>query len=65
MRTGQVLGATDRHAAAVVSRPVRYQDVMATLYRNLRIDPVQTTLSDPAGRPQYLVDQGQAIGELL
>jgi hypothetical protein len=65
MRTGQVLGATDRTGSAVVSRPVHYQDIMATLYHNLRIDPAQTTLIDPAGRPQHLVDQGRPLQELL
>ena len=65
MRGGQALGATDRTGSAVVSRPVHYQDVMATLYHNLRIDPAQTTLVDPAGRPQHLVDQGRPIAELL
>lgn len=65
MRGGQVLGATDRTGAAVVSRPVHYQDVIATLYHNLQIDPAQTTLTDPAGRPQHLVDHGQKLQELL
>ena len=65
MQTGQVLGATDRTGSAVVSRPVHYQDIMATLYHNLRIDPAQTTLIDPAGRPQHLVDQGRPLQELL
>src|SRR5262249_28788328 len=54
MRVGQVIGATDRHAAAVLSRPVRFQDVLATLYRNLGI-PGATMLSDPTGRPPHLL----------
>jgi hypothetical protein len=65
MRGGQVLGATDRYAAAVLSRPVHYQDVFATLYHNLGIDPHATTLADPNGRPQHLVDRGQSIRELV
>ena len=65
MRTGQVLGATDRTGSAVISRPVHYQDVMAALYHNLGIDPGHTSLVDPAGRPQHLVDQGRPIAELL
>jgi uncharacterized protein (DUF1501 family) len=65
MHTGQVLGATDRTGSAVVSRPVHYQDIMATLYHNLRIDPAQTTLIDPAGRPQHLIDQGRPLTELI
>jgi uncharacterized protein (DUF1501 family) len=65
MKVGQVLGATDRHAAAVVSRPVHYQDVFATLYHNLGIDPEATTINDPTGRPQHLLDQGKPIRELV
>ena len=65
MRTGQIIGGTDRHASSVVSRPVTYQDVFATLYHNLGIDIGSTTLLDPQGRPQYLVDRGQLLQELV
>lgn len=65
LRSGQVLGATDRYAATAVSRPVHYQDVFATLYRHLGIDPEQTTLEDPSGRPQHLLDRGQVIREIV
>lgn len=64
MRTGQVIGATDRIAGAAVSRPVSYKDVFATLYRNLGIDARQVTIEDPQGRPQYLLDSGDPIGEV-
>jgi hypothetical protein len=65
MQVGQAIGVTDRHAAVVSSRPVHYQDVFATLYHNLGIDPETTTLNDPNGRPQHLLDQGKAIRELI
>ena len=65
MKVGQVIGTTDRHAGAVTSRPIHYQDVFATLYRNLGIDPAATTLLDPTSRPQHLLDQGQPIRELV
>ncbi|HIL69867.1 MAG TPA: DUF1501 domain-containing protein, partial [Verrucomicrobia bacterium] len=39
MRAGQVIGSTDRFAGEADSRPVHYQDIMATLYHNLGIDP--------------------------
>lgn len=65
MKLGQVIGTTDRHAGAVTSRPIHYQDVFATLYRNLGIDPARTTLLDPNSRPQHLLDQGQPIRELV
>jgi hypothetical protein len=65
MACGQVLGVTDRHAGVVVSRPIHYQDVFATLYHNLGIDPETMTINDPSGRPQHLVDQGSPIRELV
>ncbi|MCE9528474.1 MAG: DUF1501 domain-containing protein [Planctomycetales bacterium] len=65
MKTGQVIGSTDRLASIPTSRPVHYQDVIATLYHNLGINPTSTTLLDPSGRPQHVVDKGQVIGELV
>jgi len=65
MKVGQVIGATDRHAGTVVSRPVHFQDVFATLYHNLGIDLATTTLTDTNGRPQHLLEHGQPIRELL
>lgn len=65
MRTGQVIGATDRTAGSATSRPIHYKDVFATLYRNLGIDAKRTTIIDPTGRPQYLLDAGEVIHELV
>lgn len=56
MKTGQVIGATDRNAGEAVSRPVTFGELYATLYRNLGIDPGSATVMDLTGRPQYLVD---------
>ena len=41
------------------------QDVVATLYHNLGIDPGSTTITDPSGRPHYLLDKGRPISELV
>lgn len=65
LRTGQVVGATDRTASIPVSRPVHYQDVFATLYHNLGIDARTTTVADTHGRPQYLLDRGEVIREIV
>jgi hypothetical protein len=64
MRTGQVIGQTDRQGGEVVSRPVTYQDVLATVYHNLGIDLSSSRLTDPSGRPQFLLDAGQALREV-
>lgn len=65
IRGGQVIGATDRLGAKVISRPVSYQNVFATLYRCLGIDVSATTVIDPTGRPQHLVEKTEPIAELV
>ena len=56
MRTGQVIGSTSRYAEHAKDRPVHFQEVFATLYHNLGLDPRRHTVTDLSGRPQYLVD---------
>ena len=56
MRTGQVIGATNRYAEQARERPVHFQEVFAMLYHNLGLDPRRHTVTDLSGRPQYLVD---------
>ncbi len=58
MKTGQVIGTTDRLGGEADNRPVHFQEIFATLYHNMGIDVSQLTLPDHAGRPQYLVDAG-------
>jgi hypothetical protein len=66
MNTGQVIGATDKDGAYPTERPIRFQEVFATLYHNIGIDPTMTTVSDNQGRPHYLVDAGnRPIRELV
>lgn len=66
MKTGQVIGATDRLGGEAVLRPVTFQEVFATLYHNLGINASTTTVPDVTGRPHYLVDDGyQPIKELV
>jgi hypothetical protein len=57
MRTGQVIGATNRLGEYAKERPVHYHEVLATLYHNVGIDPALTTITDPTGRPQHLVER--------
>ena len=65
MKTGQVIGSTDRLGGEPASRPVYFGEVFATLYHNLGIDVTRTTVTDLSGRPQYLVDGHQPIRELV
>jgi hypothetical protein len=65
MRTGQAIGATNRLGEYAKDRPVPVQEVIATIYHNLGIDPMHTTLRDPTGRPQFLVDHRTPMPELV
>jgi hypothetical protein len=66
MKTGQVIGATDRLGGEASERPVTFAEVFATLYHNLGIDVNKLTVPDLTGRPQYLVEGGaQPIKELI
>jgi hypothetical protein len=56
MKTGQVIGATDRLGGEAVERPVHFGEVLATLYGNLGVDAKTVKLNDLSGRPQYLLD---------
>ncbi|MFN0056317.1 MAG: DUF1501 domain-containing protein [Planctomycetales bacterium] len=62
-RTGQVIGVTNRLGEVPVNRPVHVQEVFASVYRHLGIDPA-TALADRAGRPQPLVDLPRPVVEL-
>jgi hypothetical protein len=66
MRTGQVIGATDRLGGEPSERPVRFGEVFATLYHNLGIDVNKVTMADLSGRPNFLVPDGaQPMRELV
>jgi hypothetical protein len=64
LRTGQVIGSTNRLGEAAKDRPVDFQEVFATLYHKLGIDTAQTAVVDPSGRPQHLVER-PPIRELI
>lgn len=65
MKTGQVIGATDKHAGEVVDRPVTFGDIHATLLHNLGIDPHQA-IPDAQGRLQRPVaSEARPIDELV
>ena len=65
MRMGQVIGSTNRLGETPQDRPIHYQDVFATLYKQLGIDAASVTIPDQSGRPQYLLDRREAVRELV
>jgi len=64
MKTGQVIGESDRYAGEAIE-PIHVQNVHATLYHNVGIDPRRQQFMDPAGRPQYLLDEREPLKQLV
>jgi hypothetical protein len=65
IKTGQVIGATDRRGEDVISCRVGPQDFLATIYRHLAIDFDRITIPDRTGRPTPIVTNGQPISGLF
>ncbi|HWB03224.1 MAG TPA: DUF1501 domain-containing protein [Verrucomicrobiales bacterium] len=65
MKTGQVIGATDRLGGEIAERGVHFGEVFATLYHQLGIDANRVTIPDLSGRPHYLVDGWLPMPELI
>jgi membrane-anchored protein YejM (alkaline phosphatase superfamily) len=63
VKTGQVIGATDKTAAYPVTRPHTPGDVAATVFEALGIR--ETRLRDPPNRPVPVLDHGEPIREVL
>ncbi|MEX0728712.1 MAG: DUF1501 domain-containing protein [Planctomycetaceae bacterium] len=63
--TGQVIGATNAKGEYPIDRAVGPRDFLATIYRHLGIDYANTTITDFAGRPRYILEHGEAIPELI
>lgn len=64
MRMGQVVGSTNSKGDEPHTRPLAPNDLLATWYRYLGI-PVDTQVSDFAGRPTPIVPHGKPIDELV
>jgi hypothetical protein len=65
MKTGQVIGTTDKQAGEVIDRPVTFGDIHATLLHNLGIDP-HVAIPDAQGRLQRPVAaEANPIAELV
>ena len=56
LRTGQVIGATNRLGEYAAQRPVHPGEVIATAYHTLGIRP-ETSINDQTGRPQHVIDK--------
>jgi hypothetical protein len=60
---GQVIGATNSKAEFPTERPYSPQDLLATIYRHLGINPADSIV-DLQGRPIPILGTGEPIREL-
>ena len=65
IKTGGVIGSTDKRGEDVVERLCTPGDFLATIYRHLGIDAGQITIPDFSGRPNSILPIGAPIPELL
>ena len=61
---GQIVGATDRKGYYASESVYAPEDLAATLYTKMGIDPT-LTLHDTSGRPVQLVNNGRLIKEVF
>ena len=64
MRTGQVIGSTTAKGEEPKDRPLTPNDLWATVYRHLGIDP-EISFPDHSGRPMPILPYGDPIAELV
>ncbi len=65
MRTGHVIGGTDRLGGAANERPVHFGEIFASLYNRVGLNANQVTLPDLSGRPQHLVAGWEPLKEVI
>lgn len=65
MKMGQAIGKSSPRGERVQDRPIRPQDVSATVFKHLGVDARQVYFRDGRGREMALVEDGQPIFELF
>lgn len=64
LKVGQIVGASNSKGEMPADKPYRPENVLATIYRHLGIDPA-TLFNDFSGRPRYLLERRETIAELI
>lgn len=62
IKGGQLIGATDKHAAEVTDRPITVEDLSATVFTSLGVD-LHRVNHTPEGRPIAIVNGGKPVTE--
>ena len=63
VKTGQILGSSDKYSSSPETRPVSVPDFVATVYHALGLDPSVEVTSQ--GRPVAMLPEGTPVRELL
>jgi hypothetical protein len=64
LKAGRVIGTSTANGEEPKTRPVHFNEILATLYGQLGV-PTDRTFRDGTGRPVAVLDGGQPIPELL
>ncbi len=65
LKVGQIIGSTDRRGERPTEKPYTVQQVLATLYTVMGIDPKMTLHDGATGRPVQLLGASDPIHELI
>ena len=63
VKTGMVIGSSDKYSSSPADRPVSVPDFVATIYAALGLDPTAEVISQ--GRPVKMLPEGNPVRELL
>ena len=63
VKTGQVIGKSDKFGAVPAERPVSVADFVATVYHALGLDPTAEFVAQ--GRPMQMLPEGSVVKELF
>jgi uncharacterized protein (DUF1501 family) len=64
LKMGQVVGESNANAEVPKTAPIGPQDLMATVFHVLGLDP-KLQFTNAAGRPTYMLEDGTPIRELM
>ena len=65
LRMGEVVGSTNAKGEHPKDRPLTPNNLWATVFRHLGINPIDTHFIDHRGRPMPVLPYGQPISELI
>ena len=63
VKTGEVIGSSDKYGAVPEERPVSVPDFVATVYRALGLNPRAQFMAQ--GRPMTMLPEGSPVSELF